>query len=132
MSDTKNNSSGVIWVILIVVILLVAVFGIIFTSGGDGTGDVYKKYAGLYHSDTGIKDCITKTSCLTSTEIYLSDTGLCAVGGTIANSRCHWKQNSTNSISIKHDSDDSLSFSNAELVDNGIIVRGVLFTRVRR
>lgn len=128
----KNEIVGMFWVALVIVVLAVVILGIASIPKGDNSNNVYVEYAGLYHSETGLKHCLTATACLTSTEVYLSDTGLCSIGGAEASSKCHWESKGANKISIEYESDESLSYSNVELVENGIIIKGVLFTRVRR
>lgn len=128
----KKEMVGVFWIVLLIIVLAVAMLGVASIPRGDNSNGIYTEYAGLYHSETGLRHCLTATACLTSTEVYLSDTGLCAIGGTEANSKCHWKPESANKISIEYESDESFSYGNVELVDDGIIIKGILFTKVRR
>lgn len=129
--DNKIKKMSWVAMIFFFVVIVVAFFVYIEVQKPSQQPD-YSKYSGLYHSETGLKHCVTARACLTSTEVYLSDTGLCAIGGTTANSDCHWEYENTNKISIKYESDESFSYGNVELVDDGIIIKGVLFKRVRR
>ena len=129
---TEKKKTNIFWTILFFILLAILIWLICSIITGH-SNNIYEKHSGLYYSETGIEHCLTRNACLTSTEVYLSNTGLCAIGGTIASDNCHWEPKGNNSISIIYndDPDDLMSHTNIEIVDNGIIINGKLFTKVR-